>query len=68
VATGVVVGIAGAYAATRVMTAMLYGVSARDPLTFALVAFGLMLVALGAGWWPALRATRIDPVRALREE
>lgn len=68
VALGILVGLAGALAATRALSSMLYGVTPRDPLTFSAVAAGLLLVALAAGFWPALRATRIDPVRALRDE
>lgn len=68
VTIGVIVGLAGAIAATRTLSTMLYGISPRDPVTFAGVAAALMLVALLAGLWPALRATRIDPVTALREE
>lgn len=68
VALGVGVGLIGAFAATQALSTMLYGVTARDPLTFATVSAALLLVALAAGLWPALRATRIDPVRALREE
>jgi putative ABC transport system permease protein len=68
VGIGIAVGLAGAVAATRALETMLFGVTPRDPATFATVAAVLMLVALAAGMWPALRATRIDPVRALREE
>lgn len=63
---GVVLGLLGAAAATRAMTGMLYQVSPLDPLTFGLVAVGLVAVALFAAWLPARRAMRVDPVVALR--
>ena len=65
---GVVVGLAIAFGATRVLGSLLYEVKASDPLTFAIVAFTLSLVALFATYIPALRAVRVDPAIALREE
>jgi predicted permease len=63
---GVVVGVAGAFALTRLMTAVLYEVGANDAQTFALVVVVLLTTALIASWLPARRALRIDPVQALR--
>jgi ABC-type antimicrobial peptide transport system permease subunit len=63
---GVVVGVVGALALTRVMTAVLYEVRPTDPATFGGVVVVLLLAALVASWLPARRALRIDPVQALR--
>jgi putative ABC transport system permease protein len=65
---GVGAGALGALAGGQVLSAQLYGVSARDPLTFASIAFALALVAVVASAIPALRASRIDPMAALRTE
>jgi putative ABC transport system permease protein len=65
---GVVLGVFGALAATRLATSMLYGVTPRDPLTFIGIVALLLLLALGAAWLPARRATRVDPIVALRAE
>jgi predicted permease len=65
---GVVVGLVGAMALTRVMTSLLFGVSALDVTTFAIVPVVLMATATLAIYVPALRATRVDPTVALREE
>jgi ABC-type antimicrobial peptide transport system permease subunit len=65
---GVVLGTAGAYAVTRVLRSLLYGVGERDPLTFVAVAVLLALVALLASWVPARRAARVDPLAAMRAE
>jgi putative ABC transport system permease protein len=64
----VALGVLGALALGRVMENLLFGVGARDPLTLATVAAGLLLTAFAASALPALRATRVDPVRALRLE
>jgi putative ABC transport system permease protein len=65
---GVAIGVAGALALGRVLASLIYGVSATDPLTFTAVAALLATVALIASVIPALRATRIEPTRALRDE
>jgi putative ABC transport system permease protein len=68
VATGLVCGLAIAFVLTRVMTGLLFEISATDPLTFISIAFVLLGVALFASYIPALRATRIDPMIALRAQ
>jgi len=65
---GIGVGLAGALALTSVLGSLLYGVSARDPLTYATLAALLALVALLATWLPAWRASRVDPILAIRRE
>jgi putative ABC transport system permease protein len=65
---GLIVGIATALATTRLIAGMLFGVKPWDPFTFSVVAIFLLALAMAACMVPALRATRIDPVTALRSE
>ncbi len=67
-ATGVAVGLAASFAATRLMTGLLFGVDPADPVTYAVVALALTGVALLASYLPARRAAKIDPTEALRAE
>jgi len=65
---GVVIGLAGAFLLARLITAFLFGVTARDPMVFTGVPLLLALVAFVAVWMPARRASRVDPIVALRYE
>jgi len=65
-ATGVALGASVSFAASRLLESMLFGITPRDPVTFAVVSTVLVAVAIGASYIPARRATRIDPLEALR--
>jgi len=65
---GIGLGLVGAWGVSRVLTSLLYGVSATDPLVYAGTSAGLAAVALLASWIPARRAATVDPVEALRSE
>jgi putative ABC transport system permease protein len=68
VLTGLAIGVAASLALTRLMTGFLYGVTATDPLTFLAVSLLLIITGLLAGYFPARRASRVDPMVALRSE
>ena len=68
VGLGLAIGLFAAAAATRAMSALLFGVKPLDPVTFGTVALGLAAVAFAAAWLPSWRATRVDPLEALRWE
>ena len=61
-----IVGLGAALGLTRLMEALLYGVSPMDPLTFVSVATALTIVALAASYFPARKASKVDPVVAIR--
>ena len=67
-AIGVVIGLAGALASSRALTTLLFGVSERDPVTYAGVTATLLAVAVVACWLPARRAAQVDPAITLRAD
>jgi putative ABC transport system permease protein len=68
VSAGVALGLAGALAAVRLLQTLLFGVSSRDPIIYAAVMLGVVIVGLLANFVPARRAASVDPLRALRFE
>jgi putative ABC transport system permease protein len=68
VAISLVVGLAGAFAATRLLNSLLFGVGASDPITFVSIVLLVSVVAFLAAWLPARRASQVDPIVALRAE
>jgi putative ABC transport system permease protein len=68
VAISVVIGLAGAFVATRLLNSLLFGIGAWDPITFGLIVLLVSVVAFLAAWLPARRASRVDPIIALRSE
>jgi predicted permease len=68
VGTGMILGLAAAFLLTRVLASLLFGISATDPITFVSIALVLLAVAILASYVPALRATKVDPIIALRAQ
>ncbi len=66
--TGVAIGLAGSFGATPVLSSFLYGVKAHDPLTLTLVSLFLVAITIAATYFPAFRATKVDPMETLRHE
>jgi putative ABC transport system permease protein len=65
---GMAIGLAASFAVTRLLKNQLEGISPHDPLTFISVTLVIALAGLAACWFPAMRATRVDPLIALRAE
>jgi ABC-type lipoprotein release transport system permease subunit len=63
---GVVLGVAGTFVATPLIRSWLFGIDQTDPRTIVAAAIGLILIALGASWLPARRASKVDPLLAMR--
>ncbi len=68
IGAGLIVGLAAAFVLTRAMASLLFGISATDPITFVIISLVLLATALLASYIPALRATRVDPMVALRAQ
>jgi ABC-type antimicrobial peptide transport system permease subunit len=68
VVIGVIIGLSAALATTRLITSLLYGLEPNDPLTITLAGLLLLMVAAIAGYLPARRASRVDPMAALRHD
>jgi ABC-type antimicrobial peptide transport system permease subunit len=66
--SGIFIGVAGALALTRLLTSLLYGVTATDMMTFVVVSVALFAIAVAACLIPARRATRVEPLVALRHD